>query len=127
MASFNRPNIFYSVLFKELIGDCITAVATVAREYGERACGIVYCHRRDTCETVATQLSTLGLRTAAYHAGMSNVDRETALRKWQSGDVAVMCATVAFGMGIDKADVRYVVHHDMPKSLEGTVLFQKGR
>jgi ATP-dependent DNA helicase RecQ len=81
--------------------------------------GIVYCLSRKSVEATAELLRRHGVRALAYHAGMEGDDRTRAQDAFQSGDAHVVCATVAFGMGIDKPDIRYVLHRDMPRSVEG--------
>jgi ATP-dependent DNA helicase RecQ len=81
--------------------------------------GIVYCLSRKSVEATAGLLREHGVRATAYHAGMESDERSRAQDAFQSGEVDVVCATVAFGMGIDKPDIRYVLHRDMPRSIEG--------
>ena len=81
--------------------------------------GIVYCLSRKSVEATAELLREHGVRATAYHAGMESDERSRAQDAFQSGEVDVVCATVAFGMGIDKPDIRYVLHRDMPRSIEG--------
>jgi len=81
--------------------------------------GIIYCLSRKAVEATAAFLSGEGLRAAAYHAGMDATARSAAQEAFQRDDVDVIVATVAFGMGIDKSNIRYVIHRDMPKSVEG--------
>ncbi|HET9597835.1 MAG TPA: helicase-related protein [Anaeromyxobacteraceae bacterium] len=81
--------------------------------------GIVYCLSRKSVEATAELLRRHGVRALAYHAGMEPDDRTRAQDAFQAGDAHVVCATVAFGMGIDKPDIRYVIHRDMPRSVEG--------
>ncbi|MBI1753457.1 MAG: ATP-dependent DNA helicase RecQ [Acidobacteria bacterium] len=81
--------------------------------------GIIYCLSRKAVEATAAFLSSEGLRAAAYHAGMDTAARSAAQEAFQRDDVDVIVATVAFGMGIDKSNIRYVIHRDMPKSVEG--------
>ncbi|KAF2201331.1 ATP-dependent DNA helicase [Delitschia confertaspora ATCC 74209] len=116
--SFNRPNLFYEVRKKEK--GVIVAMAELMKErrYQGKS-GIVYCLARKTCEAVAKKLEELGIKAHHYHAGMSSLDRSDVQRKWQDGEYDVIVATIAFGMGIDKPDVRFVIHHSLPKSLEG--------
>ncbi len=81
--------------------------------------GIIYCLSRKSVEATAAFLNGEGLRAAAYHAGMDTTARSAAQEAFQRDDVDVVVATVAFGMGIDKSNIRYVIHRDMPKSVEG--------
>eukprot|EP00767_Chilomastix_cuspidata_P002635 gnl/Chilomastix_cuspidata/2758.p2 GENE.gnl/Chilomastix_cuspidata/2758~~gnl/Chilomastix_cuspidata/2758.p2 ORF type:complete len:632 (+),score=273.14 gnl/Chilomastix_cuspidata/2758:5974-7869(+) len=132
VASFNRPNIEYHFRSEEYIAargktklaDLVAILSAPAPDgRGARAprreqTGIVYCFRRQTTEEVSVLLQRAGLTCTAYHAGVSLADRRATLRAWQRGTVRLIVATVAFGMGIDKDNVRYVVHWDPPKSIE---------
>ncbi|HEY5113822.1 MAG TPA: RecQ family ATP-dependent DNA helicase, partial [Coriobacteriia bacterium] len=114
-AGFDRPNIRYTVVEKR------SAPAQLERFILERPgdSGIVYCLSRKRVEEVAKKLRAAGVKTAAYHAGLP-AERRTAVQdRFLRDDVHVVVATVAFGMGIDKPDVRFVVHYDMPKNIEG--------
>ncbi|KAH6637699.1 hypothetical protein C7974DRAFT_450700, partial [Boeremia exigua] len=115
--SFNRPNLSYEVLPKSK--GMVKVFADLIKERYLRKSGIIYCLSRKNCEDVAKKLSELGVRAFHYHAGMGAEERSEVQKKWQSNQYHVIVATIAFGMGIDKADVRYVIHHTMPKSLEG--------
>lgn len=115
--SFNRPNLSYEVLPKGK--GMVNAFADLIKERYHRKSGIIYCLSRKNCEDVAKKLTELGVRAFHYHAGMGADERSEVQKKWQSNEYHVIVATIAFGMGIDKADVRYVIHHTMPKSLEG--------
>lgn len=84
-----------------------------------QGCGIVYVHKRDDCAGIAALLCRAGVPARPYHAGLSAGDRTEAQQAWMGGEVWVIVATVAFGMGIDKADVRVVAHWTCPKSIEG--------
>jgi len=116
--SFNRPNIYYEVRYKDLLGNIHTDMASFIAERNG-ACGIIYCHKRETCGNVAAKLKEKGVSAEAYHAGLKDKDRTTVQTKWMRGEVDIIVATIAFGMGIDKADVRFVIHFDVPKNLEG--------
>lgn len=115
--SFNRPNLSYEVVSKK--GNVVNSIADLIKEKYRRKSGIVYCLARKTCESVAEKLTELGIKAHHYHAGMESAARSDVQRKWQSNEYHVIVATIAFGMGIDKADVRFVIHHSLPKSLEG--------
>jgi RecQ family ATP-dependent DNA helicase len=115
--SFNRPNIYYEVKAKNrnIVKDIIDLIQTRFRNQT----GIIYCLSRKDCEKVALQLNQLRIRSHHYHAGMPPEDKKAVQEKWQKGEYLVIVATIAFGMGIDKADVRFVIHYSAPKSLEG--------
>ena len=113
-SSFNRPNLFYEVRPKV---DALKQVVQYALENKGRS-GIIYCLSRKKVEEIAETLSVNGVRAAAYHAGMDSAQRSRKQDQFLMQDVDVIVATIAFGMGIDKPDVRFVIHYDMPKSLE---------
>uniref|UniRef100_A0AAY4BZG8 ATP-dependent DNA helicase n=1 Tax=Denticeps clupeoides TaxID=299321 RepID=A0AAY4BZG8_9TELE len=117
--SFNRNNLRYSVLPKKpkkVDEDCRDWI----KKHYPRGSGIVYCLSRNDCDTMADSLQRAGIAALAYHAGLNDSDREYVQNKWINQDgCQVMCATIAFGMGIDKPDVRYVIHASLPKSVEG--------
>ncbi|KAH8918959.1 ATP-dependent DNA helicase [Atractiella rhizophila] len=115
--SFNRPNISYEV--KARPKDWNTEVSRYIKERHKNECGIIYCFSKKTCEETAMKLNELGLNCSHYHAGMSAKDRMDAQQKWQEEKVKVIVATIAFGMGIDKKNCRFVIHRSMPNSLEG--------
>ncbi|KAH8724580.1 hypothetical protein GQ44DRAFT_682942 [Phaeosphaeriaceae sp. PMI808] len=115
--SFNRPNLSYEVLPK--VRGVVDDIAKLIKNKHFEKSGIVYCLSRKSCEQVAKKLSDLGIKAFHYHAGMQPAERSDVQRKWQQNEHHVIVATIAFGMGIDKADVRYVIHFNLPKSLEG--------
>ncbi len=80
---------------------------------------ILQGYSRKETETVALGLIDRGINAACYHASNKNSEREEAQRDWNSNKIQVICATIAFGMGINKPDVRFVIHHTLPKSIEG--------
>ncbi|CAN5577552.1 DNA helicase RecQ [soil metagenome] len=114
IAGFDRPNIKYVVREKN---KGTRQVMEYVKSRPEDS-GIVYCLSRKRTETVAAFLTENGISAAAYHAGLSTKERDSVQDRFQRDDVKVVAATVAFGMGIDKPNVRYVLHHDMPKSVE---------
>jgi len=119
-ASFDRPNLRYSVLSKP--SKKFEAMEMLCKRIEKRhknQTGIVYCLSRDECSMVARYLVSQGLNAEPYHAGMTTQERTRHQIRWQNGNCDVICATIAYGMGIDKADVRYVYHFCIPKSIEG--------
>jgi ATP-dependent DNA helicase RecQ len=112
---FDRPNLFYEVRPKRAAYDQLTSYLR-ARAH---ASGIVYCQARSTTESVAARLQADGFSAAAYHAGLESGERRRSQEGFSRADIRIMVATIAFGMGIDKPDVRFVVHYDLPKNLEG--------
>ncbi|KAJ0251064.1 ATP-dependent DNA helicase Q-like 3 [Hirschfeldia incana] len=116
-SSFNRPNIFYEVRYKDLIDNAYTDLCNLIKSCG-KICAIIYCLERTTCDDLSLHLSSTGISSAAYHAGLNSNLRSTVLDDWLSSKKQVIVATVAFGMGIDKKDVRMVCHFNVPKSME---------
>ncbi len=114
-ASFNRPNLYYEVRPK--INAEKEIIKYIKNNSGKS--GIIYCLSRKKVEELAEQLQVNGIKALAYHAGMDAVTRSGNQDKFLMEEVDVIVATIAFGMGIDKPDVRYVIHYDIPKSLEG--------
>ncbi len=115
IASFNRANLSYTVRPKR---NSVQALADLLDAYRGAAC-IVYCFSRKSAEDLATALGERGLSALPYHAGLDTTVRNETQEKFIRDEVPVIVATIAFGMGIDKPDVRLVVHYDLPKSLEG--------
>uniref|UniRef100_A0A670ZHU2 ATP-dependent DNA helicase n=1 Tax=Pseudonaja textilis TaxID=8673 RepID=A0A670ZHU2_PSETE len=117
--SFNRHNLKYYVLPKKpknVALDCLQWI----RKYHPCDSGIIYCLSRYECDSVANALQGGGLSALAYHAGLPDGTRDLVQQKWINQDgCQVICATIAFGMGIDKPDVRFVIHASLPKSIEG--------
>lgn len=117
--SFARPNLQLSAVRKESGSRARTDAAVIALVRERRGkSGVVYCGSRDGCERVAQALQEAGTNAIAYHAGMDARERDRRLERFLAEDGAVMVATIAFGMGVDKADVRFVIHADPPGSLE---------
>ena len=114
VASFNRPNLFYSVRPKAK-----QAYAELLAQARTGGSGIVYCLSRKRVDELAERLSADGLRALPYHAGLDAMTRREHQDAFIRDDAQVMCATVAFGMGINKPDVRWVVHYDLPRTMEG--------
>ena len=114
-ASFNRPNLYYEVRPKVEVAKEI--IKFVRQNSGKS--GIIYCLSRKKVEEIASTLAVNGIRALPYHAGLEANVRASTQDKFLMEDIDVIVATIAFGMGIDKPDVRFVIHHDIPKSLEG--------
>jgi ATP-dependent DNA helicase RecQ len=115
VASFNRPNLTYRVLAKN---KPYQQVLAYLRER-PRESGIVYCQARKTAESVAERLSADGVKARPYHAGLTPSERTEHQELFLRDEVRVVCATIAFGMGINKPNVRFVLHYDLPKNIEG--------
>ena len=115
-SSFNRPNLYYEVRPKQ--GDVTKDIIKFIKNH-EGKSGIIYCLSRKKVEELAEVLSINGIKAAPYHAGMDASTRSTNQDRFLMEEVDVIVATIAFGMGIDKPDVRFVIHYDIPKSLEG--------
>jgi len=115
IASFNRPNLTYRVSGKA--GAYPQILKFVRGRPGES--GIIYCQARKTAETLAARLSTDGVSAVPYHAGLTADQRSRNQEAFIRDEVGVVCATIAFGMGINKPNVRFVIHHDLPKNIEG--------
>jgi ATP-dependent DNA helicase RecQ len=113
--SFNRPNIFYQVLPKKNHLDQIVHYLNAHKEDS----GIIYCLSRNGTEELAAKLQAAGFNAVAYHAGLAQQERSSRQDDFLRDDVRIVVATIAFGMGIDKSNVRYVIHADMPKNMEG--------
>lgn len=115
--SFNRPNIKYEVL--EKVGkNIVQDIAGIIKKKFVKKSGIIYCLGRKDCEVLAKDLCKTNIQARPYHAGMTNNQREKVQRGWMNDEFHVIVATIAFGMGIDKPDVRFVIHNSVPKSVE---------
>ena len=116
LASFNRSNLTYAVHAKDR--GAFDALVTLRRKH-ESGSSIIYCGSRKDTERLAEDLSKRGMVVLPYHAGLDNSVRRTTQEKFINGEVSTVVATIAFGMGIDKPDIRLVVHYDLPKTIEG--------
>ena len=116
MSSFNRPSLYYEVRAKT--SDIDKQIIKFIKQH-EGKSGIVYCLSRKKAEDLAEVLKTNDIKAAAYHAGLDTAVRNVTQDDFLMERIDVICATIAFGMGIDKPDVRFVIHYDIPKSLEG--------
>ncbi|KAL1458129.1 hypothetical protein WDU94_008300 [Cyamophila willieti] len=116
ISSFNRSNLKYEILpKKQVLKEVIGLVKT---KYSGQS-GIIYCLTRKECDSVAAAMQQEHIKAISYHAGLADKLRNEVQMKWISNKVLVVCATIAFGMGVDKPDVRFVVHYSLPKSIEG--------
>jgi ATP-dependent DNA helicase RecQ len=114
VASFNRPNLAYRVLPKAKAYEQVIEFVSARPD----DCGIIYCASRKTTEMVAERLNADGVKAAPYHAGLEADVRARSQEAFLRDEVRVVCATIAFGMGINKPNVRFVIHHDLPKNIE---------
>ena len=115
ISSFNRPNLSYEVLPKK---NSFNSILDIILEH-KNSSVIIYCFSRNDTQTMVDKLNMHGLNTVAYHAGLNAKTRKENQEKFIKDEVDIMVATIAFGMGIDKPDVRLVIHHSLPKSIEG--------
>jgi ATP-dependent DNA helicase RecQ len=115
LASFNRPNLSYTILLKQNVARQICEF--VLKRADES--GIIYAQSRKTAESLAAMLAGEGIPAVPYHAGLTPDQRSCNQESFIRDEVRTVCATIAFGMGINKPDVRYVIHADLPKNIEG--------
>jgi len=118
ISSFNRDNLFYEIRPKIKKDQTIKSIIQVIKEEFRNESGIVYVQNRKTAEDIAEMLLVNDIKAAPYHAGLDPKTRANTQDAFLKEDIDVICATIAFGMGIDKPDVRFVIHYDMPKSIE---------
>ncbi|GAB4835756.1 ATP-dependent DNA helicase Q-like 1 [Ancistrocladus abbreviatus] len=115
--SFDRPNLKYEVINKTK--ESLKQLGSMLKERFKNSCGIIYCLSKNECVEVSKFLNEkCKIKTVYYHAGLAARQRVSVQKKWHTGEVRIVCATIAFGMGINKPDVRFVVHNTMSKSIE---------
>ena len=121
-STFNRANLSYAVKKKD--AKTIIDIAAYIAKRGNRCSGVIYCLSKKDCENVSKKLNEYfrskkqwGISASFYHADVDEDQKHRRHHEWSAGKINVLCATVAFGMGIDKPDVRYVIHYSMPKSI----------
>jgi ATP-dependent DNA helicase RecQ len=117
VASFDRPNLSLSVKPGLSKREKLKDIVSFLEGHGNE-CGIIYCTSRASTELVAFELCQLGINAKAYHAGLTTEERSSVQEAFIKDDIRVVCATIAFGMGIDKSNVRFVMHYNLPKSIE---------
>ncbi|KAJ3855546.1 P-loop containing nucleoside triphosphate hydrolase protein, partial [Lentinula lateritia] len=135
---FNRHNLYYEVRYtsssNELskMAEICDYICGLHRKRGKVSCGIIYCRTKKTCDSLSGYLRSKGLASRPYHRGVAKGTLAKTFEEWsipggsESGGIDVVVATVAFGLGIDKGDVRYVIHYDIPKSFEGELFLSYG-
>ncbi|XP_078158621.1 RECQ helicase L2 isoform X2 [Carex rostrata] len=128
VSTVNRPNLFYKVHDKSSVGkNVVDEIADYIKgSYPNKESGIVYCFSRKECEQIAKDLRDRGISADFYHADMDVISRENVHLRWSKSKLQVIVGTVAFGMGINKPDVRFVIHHSLSKSME-TYYQESGR
>lgn len=115
VASFDRPNLTLQVRPGQ---NRFPQILHFLRAHPKQS-GIIYCLSRKTTEMLAEKLKNLDINAAAYHAGLSTAERNRVQREFTNDNVPIICATIAFGMGIDKSNVRWIIHYNLPKNIEG--------
>lgn len=115
ISSFNRPNLSYEILRKK---DSFKSIVVLLNNYRDESV-IIYCFSRNDTEKMVDNLNKHGFKAAPYHAGLDSKKRTRNQERFIRDEINIMVATIAFGMGIDKPDVRLVIHHSLPKSIEG--------
>ncbi|XP_022180563.1 Bloom syndrome protein homolog isoform X1 [Myzus persicae] len=118
VSSFNRPNLVYEVIPKKGKSSLLEIAKLIKSKFARQS-GIIYCMTKKECDNTAILMSGEGIKAVSYHAGLSDKKRNDVQMQWTSNKSNVVCATIAFGMGIDKPDVRYVIHYSLPQSIEG--------
>lgn len=114
---FDRPSITYNILKKDTKNP-LFQLRNILSEQEENSTGVIYCMSRKQCEDVSYHLYTKGYKVAPYHAGMPKKKKAQILKDWMDGTINLVCCTTAFGLGIDKSNVRYVINYTIPSSIE---------
>jgi superfamily II DNA helicase RecQ len=117
---YDRPNLKFEVCEKpNKKADANQFILDLIHTFPPGTTGILYCMTKAECEQLADFLRANRVQADYYHSGMAKGAKQMVQAKWLSGELHVVCATIAYGMGIDKADVRYVIHQSVAKSMEG--------
>ncbi|GJN18956.1 hypothetical protein PR202_gb06177 [Eleusine coracana subsp. coracana] len=114
-----RDLVIFRYFLRPKTKKCLEDIDCFIRANHFKECGIIYCLSRMDCEKVADKLRECGHKVAHYHGTMDPAERAHVQKQWSKDKINIICATVAFGMGINKPDVRFVIHHSLPKSIEG--------
>lgn len=117
-ASFDRPNLSITVKLEVKPKQRTDEIIDFVKKHHTET-GIIYCLSRNNCDNLTLALQSKGIKATSYHAGLSAEERQKAQDRFIKDKVQVVCATIAFGMGIDKSNVRYIIHYNVPKSIEG--------
>lgn len=121
-----RPNLYYELIYKDFLNEDVIEnlkkfiEKSLNQQQGQETnnnCGIVYCRSRDACVQLAGRLISKNISAKAYHAGLKNSERDEIQEEWMQGKCKVIVATISFGMGVDKATVRFVAHWNIPKCM----------
>ena len=117
--SYNRPNLYLEIRNKKLYYNPIEDMAKIIKKYYNNKTGLIYCNSKADCEKITKILSkNHDIKCDYYHAGLSDIKRTEVQNNWMNDEIKVVVATIAFGMGINKLDVRFIIHYGMPKSFE---------
>ena len=117
--SYNRPNLYLEIRNKKLFYNPIEDIAKIIKKYYKNKSGLIYCNSKNDCEKIAKILSkNHNINCDYYHAGLSDIKRSEIQDNWMNDEIKVIVATLAFGMGINKLDVRFIIHYGIPKSFE---------
>jgi len=116
--SFYRKNLNINIIQKSNEKETVEEIKNLLRTKYKNQSGIIYCYSRKSCESLSSKLQLYSINSAFYHAGLNKNERENVQTDWLNNDIQVIVATIAFGMGIDKPDVRFVFHMNMPMTIE---------